>query len=226
MRLPLLHPAPPVVINEEEYSGNSGAAVRENKDHMAATRPFVQDGGRALFTRSDRGLRAEEDRSRVADEVVRHFEELRGPVYAYLYSFCRNAERAEEMTQDVFLRLHAYLQAGNTIDSPRSWVFRVAHNLAVNEAKKQRFEVPREEGESGLEACDPAPDPEMLLLGEERSALFLKGLAALTEHQRYCLQLRAEGLQIQEIAEALKISRSGVADALQRALKRLRKVIL
>ena len=194
---------------------------------MASILPAVQNGSQTLFPTSGCDREAADNLRHAADEVVRHFEELRGPVYAYLYTLCRNPERSEEMTQDVFLRLHAYLRAGNRVDNPRGWVFRVAHNLAVNEAKKCRFEISQPEvGQPRAEVCDPAPDPETRLLGEERSALFWNGLQGLTEHQRHCLQLRAEGLRIQEIAEVLSISRSGAADALQRALRRLRKVIL
>jgi RNA polymerase sigma-70 factor (ECF subfamily) len=169
----------------------------------------------------------DETRRRLAQSVEMYFEELRQPVYAYVYSICRCPERAEEITQDAFLRLHTSLQAGEDITSVRSWVFRVAHNLAINETKRRRFELPcRMDAGDIPQRRDEMPNPEQQVLRAERVSLYQRGLAALTEHQRYCLQLRAEGFQAKQIAEILKISRGGVVDTLQRAMKRLRKAMV
>jgi RNA polymerase sigma-70 factor, ECF subfamily len=194
---------------------------------MAATRPFLdQRGDACLLGRAEVEATVSESQRDLAREVELYFEEFRGAVYIYVFSLCRNPEYAEELTQDTFLRLYAYLRAGNRIENVRGWVFRVAHNLTVNQGKRRRFEVP---GGLALEQwhhhSDPAHDPEQLLLDDERSSRFRQGLGYLTEHQRQCMQLRAEGFQTQQIAEILHISRGGVIDALQRAVKRLRKAL-
>jgi sigma-70-like protein len=71
---------------------------------------------------------AEGHRQNPADEVSEQFERLRTPVYAYVLAVCGRAGEAEELTQEVFLRLYSYLRAGNRVRSTRAWVFRVAHN--------------------------------------------------------------------------------------------------
>jgi DNA-directed RNA polymerase specialized sigma24 family protein len=69
--------------------------------------------------------------------VTRLFEQLRLPVYRYLVTcYCQPSD-AEEITQDVFLRLYGALAEGQRIESPRAWVYRVAHNLAVNRVLRQ-----------------------------------------------------------------------------------------
>lgn len=194
---------------------------------MAATRPFLEERGDArLLGRTGSEAAVSESERSLAREVELYFEQFRGAVYVYAFSLCRSPEQAEELTQEAFLRLYSHLRAGNRIDNVRGWVFRVAHNLAVNQGKKQRFEVP---GGLALEQwhhhSDPADNPEQLLLEVERSHRFRQGMGHLTEHQRQCMQLRAEGFQTQQIAEILHISRGGVIDALQRAVKRLRKAL-
>lgn len=194
---------------------------------MASIPPMMEsDGGLYLVGEAPCAKAMAEKHRRLAQTVELYFEELRRPVYAYVFSICRSPERAEEITQDAFLRLHSSLRSGENISSVRSWVFRVAHNLAINEAKKRRFELPcRMDAEDMAMRCDAKPDPEQQLLRAERSDLFKRGMETLTEHQRYCLQLRAEGFQARQIAEILQISRSGVVDTLQRAMKRLRKAL-
>ena len=195
---------------------------------MASIPPLMEsDGGLYLVGDASCAHSVAEKQRRLAQVVELHFEELRRPVYSYAFSICRSPERAEEITQDAFLRLHTSLQSGENISSVRSWVFRVAHNLAINDAKKRRFELPcRMDGQDIAMRSDNLPDPEQQMLREDRKNQFQRGLETLTENQRYCLQLRAEGFQAKQIAEILKISRGGVVDTLQRAMKRLRKAIV
>lgn len=168
----------------------------------------------------------ENQKQSAAEEVGEHFQRLRTPVYAYVLSVCGRAGEAEELTQEVFLRLYSYLQAGNRVQSVRAWAFRVAHNLAINQIKRSRHEIPTEFSgwiEHESEPDDERSDPEQLFEEQERHALLLQDMKTLTDHQRRCLQLRAEGFRYREIAEILDLSIASVSDALDRAVKKLRR---
>lgn len=192
---------------------------------MASTPPITdREGGLCSLGSASGELIALDRQRRLIALIEGYFEEFRRPVYVYVFSICRCPERAEEITQDAFLRLHVAMGRGEQISSVRSWVFRVAHNLAINEGKKHRFEVTN--SIDGEKSASPLPNPEERVLSEERSTRFRQGLSTLTDHQRQCMQLRAEGFQTQQIADILQISRSGVVDTLQRAMKRLRKVMI
>jgi RNA polymerase sigma factor (sigma-70 family) len=186
---------------------------------MASTPPITErEGGLCSLGNTSSELIALDRQRRLMALIEGYFEEFRHPVYVYVFSIC---------TQDAFLRLHVAMGRGEQIASVRSWVFRVAHNLAINEGKKRRFEVTNTiDGEESAPPSDLLPNPEERVLREERSARFRYGLSTLTDHQRQCMQLRAEGFQTQQIADILRISRSGVVDTLQRAMKRLRKVMV
>jgi len=153
--------------------------------------------------------------------VTELFQRLRGSVYRYLVAVIQDPSVAEEITQETFLRLYCCLRERKTISSVRPWVFRVAHNLALNERTRRRFLGSDEStaldhihAPSGPEA----PDPEQAMLLQERMALAMQ---QLSRHQRECLILKVEGFRYREIAEILGLSVPNVAQSLRRGIKKL-----
>ena len=156
------------------------------------------------------------------DQVARLFEEARDDVYRYLLSLGLYPPQAQEATQEVFLRLYTSLKKGEKIQSPRGWIFRVAHNLGLKVRARQASHSPFDPDlESHL--AGSAADPEQSLLDREQSLRFHKAVQRLSEQQRRCLLLRMEGLRYPEIGSALGISPSAVGEFLRRAISRLKK---
>ena len=156
------------------------------------------------------------------DRVVRLYEETRQDVYHYLLRLGLNPSQAQEGAQEAFLRLHSALVRGDSIEHPRAWVFRVAHNLAVTEHRAgDRWTTL----DTGLEAAltDGGPGPEARVLQRERASRLNEALQELSPQQRRCLYLRAEGLRYREIAEAVGVKVSTVSQFLTRAVARLRR---
>jgi RNA polymerase sigma-70 factor (ECF subfamily) len=158
--------------------------------------------------------------------VIAVYESLRSPVYRYLAATFGDAIDAEDITQETFLRLYVYWSNGRAIadDRLRSWIFRVAHNLAIDRERNSKF-VQELDSEPHLSAIQQLPDsgrnPEETLLDEERFKSVQNGLALLSRQERHCLHLRAEGFRYREIAEILGITRSSVAEFLRRAIRKL-----
>ncbi|MCI0422466.1 MAG: RNA polymerase sigma factor [Acidobacteria bacterium] len=154
-------------------------------------------------------------------KVSQLFEHLREPVYRYLTAVFGNPAEAEEVTQEAFLRLYSALQGGQRIENVRAWVFRVAHNLAINQWKSQKRQNPAEFvswEELTQVRQDPGPNPEERVLQQEKSRQLQDALAQLSLQQRQCLLLRAEGLRYREIGEILGISTSTVVEFLRRGI--------
>src|SRR6476620_957729 len=86
--------------------------------------------------------RLERTGSALQDRVGRLFEEARDDVYRYLLTLGLYPPQAQEATQEVFLRLYATLRKGEQIQSPRAWIFRVAHNLGLKIRTRQYSEEP------------------------------------------------------------------------------------
>src|SRR5581483_2188210 len=160
-------------------------------------------------------------------KVTRIFQALRLPVYYYLMAFLGDAPTADDLTQEVFLRLYEHLHRGGTVENVRLWVFRVAHNLAFDERQKhQRLAQLDESAWDGVcsRLPDPALNPEQRAIERERLARLGAALEWLSAQELQCLLLRAEGLRYREIGEILGVATSTVGEFLQRALRKLMKI--
>lgn len=157
-------------------------------------------------------------------KVTNYFEQWRDQVYRYLVSVFGHPELAEEFTQEAFLRLYNALHRGESIVQVRAWVFRVAHNLALNQIKSQKFLTPvtdKEWDELGRTLNDAGLGPEQRLLQREKLQRLYRALSRLTQAERECLHLRSKGFRYREMAEILSVSTTTVAETLYRVINKL-----
>jgi RNA polymerase sigma-70 factor (ECF subfamily) len=155
------------------------------------------------------------------------YDREQGALKRYLVMLGVDSETASDVVQDGFLKLHEHLLAGGDQSNLRAWLYRVVHNGARN---IQTSFGARNTGR--IDDLAPAASPltkdlsaEAQLLGREREQLVREAMAQLSETQRGCLVLRAQGLKYREIAEALDLSISTVGENIQRGLERLRELI-
>ena len=163
-------------------------------------------------------------------EAFALFQELGNPLTRYLLAMRVAPDRAQELVQDAFVELAQHLAAGRPKHNLRGWLFRVVNHLGLKEKRRAKSTreriVPLSEEESALDwFADAAASPEGLLLLSERQRRLLGALSELSETERQCLHLRAEGLRYREIAAAAGLSTSGAAEALRRAVEALRKAV-
>jgi RNA polymerase sigma-70 factor (ECF subfamily) len=153
-------------------------------------------------------------------EATTLFQELRKPLTRYLTGLGLSTEEAQDVVQDSFLQLHKHLSAGGSHENIRGWLFRVAHNAARN--CQQSYA--RRMGESldpVLDTASAEASPEQMVLAKEKFDRLDAAVRSLSEPERQCLMLRAEGLRYREIGEVLAIPVSTVADIVSRAVSKL-----
>lgn len=161
---------------------------------------------------------------KLEEQITRLFDELREPVYRHVLCLRVCPAEADDIIQETFLRLYRHLHAGGREDNLRGWVFRVAHNISINELKSHRHLVASEpEQWAELGAPDRTPGPEELLLRKEKMVRVHAAISRLSEQQKHCLYLRAEGFRYREIADILGVTISTVAESLRRAIHNLTK---
>jgi len=182
-------------------------------------------GGAENDRRVDEGLLGfRQGAAQLKERVTLHFEQWSGAVYRYLVAVFGPAAQADEITQEVFLKLYETLQAGQEVVNARAWVFRVAHNLAVDQLRGRQFIAPLDEGAWG-EVCrslrDSAPNPEQRMLQVEKFGQLNAAIGRLTMIERQCLHLRASGLRYREVAEIVGLSVTSVAETLYRVIQKL-----
>jgi RNA polymerase sigma-70 factor (ECF subfamily) len=161
-------------------------------------------------------------------EVVALFDEMRERLLRYLLTFrLLVIQDCEEIVQEAFLALFRHLHQGRARHNLQAWLFRVAHNLALKRIQRTRRDsqnvVELSNGVAEL-AADPALNPEEALTHSEARRRLTRVVEALSDQDRQCLALRAEGLRYREIAEVLDISLGSVSKSLERSLARIVKV--
>ncbi|MBP7476472.1 MAG: RNA polymerase sigma factor [Pyrinomonadaceae bacterium] len=158
------------------------------------------------------------------EQIGEIFTALRAQVFNYLLSVFGDPNEAEDVTQDAFLQLYRTRLKGQEIQNPRFWIFRVAHNLAVNRGRRAQFvsTLPMETWDQLEKALpDTGLNPEQLTLKREQFARLFHGLKRLTLNERQCLYLRAEGFRYREIAEIMNIGVPTVGEYLRRSIDKL-----
>jgi RNA polymerase sigma-70 factor (ECF subfamily) len=160
-------------------------------------------------------------KARSRQRIIELYDLLRPSLHAYLFCLGMNADQAEDVIQDTFLRLVSCRFDGGREDNLRAWIFRVARNLSMDFHRAQRrwSRSNDEERHSAIrEPIDPGPSPEQQVLLEERMRRFEHTFAQLTPKQRQCVLLRAEGFRYREIATALGVSVQRVGELMQRSI--------
>ena len=143
------------------------------------------------------------------------------PLLAHLTRVTRNATQAEDLVQETFLRLVRHAATYRYPKPFRPWLYTIAHNLALNEARSAY----RRHTEIGAVPDGPTtePDPaEWVERYELRSGL-LEALAHLSIAQREVLSLRfGQELTVEETAQILGIPPGTVKSRTFGALRHLR----
>lgn len=167
-------------------------------------------------------------RTRTAElhqQVSQYYVDWRDDVYRYLLTLGLHPPQAQEVAQEVFLRLYVELRKQHEpIRNPRAWVFRVAHNLGLTTRARESNLRPFDPDIESL-LPDRAPGAESGIIERERLLKIERAIGALSPQQRYCLELRAAGLRYHEIGAAIGISVSTVSEFLRRAITKLRKAV-
>jgi RNA polymerase sigma-70 factor (ECF subfamily) len=136
----------------------------------------------------------------------------------------------------MWIRVRA-VRAG-PIANPRAYLFQMANNLVLDRARERRRRAARDLSWSeqayvrapgihtDIQALDPAPAPEQVMVDEEEQKQLERAIAALPEGARraFCLH-KIDGLSHTEVAARLGISRSGVEKHIAVAMKHLRRVL-
>jgi RNA polymerase sigma-70 factor, ECF subfamily len=150
-------------------------------------------------------------------DVERLFHSYHAPLVRYLTRRLGDADWAEEVAQETFLR--ALRQ--ETILNERAWLFAVATNLVRDEARKDARRR-RHLALLAEQERESASEPEVTTLERaQEAALARRAVDSLAERDRLALLMREEGLDYNEIAEALDLSVGSVGTTLARARRRL-----
>lgn len=157
------------------------------------------------------------------------FDRHQAAVVRFCFRFVGTQARAEELAQDVFIKLYKSAKGYQPTAKFKTYLFRIATNAALNAVRRKDVEVmeaqtQREDGTSALER-EAAPDsPDRDLEGKALEQVVKGAMAAMSERERVAFSLcRFEGLPYKEIASALDASEAAVKSLIHRATMTMMK---
>lgn len=143
------------------------------------------------------------------------FERYHPAVFRYLHRLTGDADQADELAQEAFVRL---LEHDVEDEGVEAWLFTVATNLVRDRARVRKRRRELAEGED-LGPDDPEP-PDRAYERREEVSRVRRALDELKPRDREMLLMREEGFSYAEIAEATGVARTSVGALLARALDR------
>ncbi|MCL5792405.1 MAG: RNA polymerase sigma factor [Deltaproteobacteria bacterium] len=149
------------------------------------------------------------------DELYRRFNKK---IYNYVFRMAGNKETAEDITQEVFVKMYVSAKYYEPTGKFTTWLFTIATNTIINEHRKDKRTT-------SLEA-EPSVDAEQFtenrIIINEMEQDLLNSINNLPENQKTVIVLRSyEGMDYEEIAKVINNTTKAVKSLLNRARKRL-----
>jgi RNA polymerase sigma-70 factor (ECF subfamily) len=162
-------------------------------------------------------------------------QRYRTPLVNFLYRMVRSREQAEDLAQEVFIRVYRAREEYVPSAKFTTWLFRIATNLALNslrDHRHQKLEISMDApltvdvadgDEKPFEVADKHPTIEQELVEEDRKKMIRHAIEKLPEKQRAAVLLhKYQELDYSEIAKILSVSESALKSLLFRAYETLR----
>ncbi len=159
----------------------------------------------------------------------------RKPILHFMFRMVHNQAVAEELAQEVFLRVYRSRETYRAEAKFSTWLYRIATNLGVNHARDNKQErmastvyLDEPDAETGTtpDVADSTPSAEAEMLRRERMKAIRQHVMALPERQQMAVLMhKYEGLDYKQIGEVLKLSESATKSLLFRAYQTLRETL-
>ena len=160
-------------------------------------------------------------------------EKYRKQIVHFMFRMSRNQAVAEELAQEVFLRVYRSRQTYRAEAKFSTWLYRIATNLGVNHARDTKYErtaqnvyldQPDPETGTSPDVADSSLSVEQELVRDERMQAIRKHVMALPERQRSAVLMhKYQEMDYKEIGDVLKLSESATKSLLFRAYQTLRE---
>jgi len=151
------------------------------------------------------------------------YERYAERVYNTAISYAKNSEEAQDITQEVFVKIHRSAASFKGNAAVNTWVYRIVVNTSLNHLDKQKRKKDTESYDEQYDRAD-FNHPGVLLENKENAAALFAVIDQLADQQKTAFILSfVEELPRQEVADIMKTSLKAVESLLQRAKQNLRK---
>jgi RNA polymerase sigma-70 factor (ECF subfamily) len=160
------------------------------------------------------------------------FEQYQHFVYNICYRMCGNRETAEDITQEVFIKIFQAIGKFRGEAKLSSWIYRISVNTCLKKERRKKldyllsFEFLFQDAKK-FQILSPEETPDQQLEISETENIVQQAIYKLPDRQKTALVLhRYESLSYQQIAEVMNISLSAVESLLYRAKENLTEILI
>jgi RNA polymerase sigma-70 factor, ECF subfamily len=230
---------------EEETQLSSDERVREGMGTIVLERiPIDEQSARLASSQIPAGLGGDlsqmsdaeiMQRAGAGDEACLEFliAKYRRPIISFMYRMVHNQAVAEELAQEVFLRVYRARATYRAEARFSTWLYRIASNMAINHARDTKYErasasiyLDQADQDTGTkpDVPDLRPIAEQDMLQDERMRRIREHVMALPERQRMAVVMhKYQDMDYKQIGAVLKLSESATKSLLFRAYQTLRE---
>lgn len=162
------------------------------------------------------------------------FGRYRGPIYAFIHRQCPRASLAEELTQEVFMRVIRGASSFRAASKFSTWIYRIARNQVIDNMRRQRYrkytslEQPsRDDGPAlGDRIADIEPDLDRRVVSNRLREELDRAISELPDNQKEVFLLREySGLKFEDISVIVGAKVGTVKSRMRYALESLQKAL-
>ena len=164
------------------------------------------------------------------DTFERLYDSYHQSLFQYIYYMVRNRETAEELVQEVYIKVLKSYDSFEGKSSEKTWLYSVARHVTIDHIRKENRQKRKWFGLVGTfekeDIRDPDPLPEEIVTQRDEIRLIYKGLERCSMDQQQVIILRyIESLTISEVAQILGWTESKVKTTQHRAIKSLKEFV-
>jgi RNA polymerase sigma-70 factor, ECF subfamily len=155
----------------------------------------------------------------MTDPLEEMYQAYKVPVFHYLHNMCHNTTIAEELTHDTFIKAFKGFGRFRGESSLKTWLFKIARNTYLNEAKK--FSQKNE-----ITYAEPELQSSGTIRNIETEMMVRQTFQKLTEQEKTLLILREQGFSLSEMTDILGQTEGSIKVGIHRAKKKFKKYYL
>lgn len=165
------------------------------------------------------------------EELIDKYQKM---IYNLAYRMFNNSSDAEDITQEVFLKIYRNIEKCSGKHSIKTWVYTITYNTCIDEIRKTKGKekisldkkLNSDDGEYSFEIASNEPTPEISLLNKEGIKEIENAINQLNETSKTLVFLRdIKGLSYNEISEIMAMNIGTVKSRLNRARNNLKNIL-
>lgn len=165
------------------------------------------------------------------EQLIDRYQKL---IYNLAYRIFNNTSDAEDVTQEVFLKIYRNIEKCSGKQSIKTWIYTITYNTCIDEVRKRKgknnisldMTLDSDDGEYSFEVASNEPTPEASLLNKEGIKEIEEAINQLNEVNKSLVFLRdIKGLSYNEISEIMDMNIGTVKSRLNRARNKLKNIL-